>query len=153
MQTVGRLCRSHIRPLFLPATYVEVRGGPPPPHTPLKRAYDLVGTLFCILILNYIASPFMLLTWHDSILGWSRLSWYGHWIIFGALAFFYGGGIKTLKGIQAGRVKKSGMAQELKEMPSGLSTGAATPDVQTLPPLDAVAKEVEKSEFMRNLST
>ncbi|EKM59433.1 uncharacterized protein PHACADRAFT_249920 [Phanerochaete carnosa HHB-10118-sp] len=153
MQTVGRLCRSHIRPLFLPATYVEVRGGPPPPHTPLKRVYDIVGTLSCILILNYIAAPFMLLTWHDSLLGWSRLAWYGHGIIFGAMAFFYGGGIKMLKGIQAGRVKKSGMAQELKEVPSGLSTGTATPSIQTLPPLDAVAKEVEKSEFMRNLST
>ena len=114
MQTVGRLCRSHIRPLFLPASYVEVRGGPPPPQTPLKRAYDAVGTATCILILNYLAAPFMLLTWHDSILGWSRLAWYGHWLVFGAMAFFYGGGIKALKRAQAERAKKpEGIPREL----------------------------------------
>lgn len=153
VQTVGRLCRSHIRPLFLPATYVEVRGGPPPPQTPIKRAYDIVGTVVCILTLNYLAAPFMLLTWRDSILGWSRLAWYGHWMVFGALAFFYGGGIKMLKRMQAERVKKAGVAKGLEEVPSGIATGATTPGVQTLPPLDDVAREVERTEFMRNLST
>lgn len=153
VQTVGRLCRSNIRPLFLSPTYVEVRGGPPPPQTPLKTLYDFVGTLSAVAILNYITTPFILLTWRDSILAWNRLGWYGHWMIFGSLAFFYAGGLKMLKRIQAQRVKKAGVSQELKEIPSGLSTGTTTPGVQTLPPLDDVARQVEKTEFMRNLST
>ncbi|GJE84957.1 MBOAT-domain-containing protein [Phanerochaete sordida] len=153
VQTVGRLCRSHVRPLFLPATWVEVRGGPPPPATPLKRAYDAVGTVACILTLNFLAAPFMLLTWRDSLLGWSRLGWYGLWMVFGAMAFFYAGGIKLLRRAQAARVQRAGVAKELREVPSGVATGATTPRVEVLPPFDDVAKEVERSEFMRNLST
>ncbi|PSR73493.1 hypothetical protein PHLCEN_2v10785 [Hermanssonia centrifuga] len=152
VQTVGRLCRSHIRPLFLPATYVASRTAPPPPQTFIKRVYDLVGTLTCILILNYLAAPFMLLTWHDSILGWSRLAWYGHVMIVSAMAFFYGGGTGFLKRIQAARVKKAGVGKS-ETNGNGTPSGATTPNlVQTLPPLDDVAKEMEKTKFMRNLN-
>ena len=152
MQTIGRLCRSNLRPLFLPATFVEVRGGPAPPQTLAKRAYDVVGIVACIFILNYLAAPFMLLTVRDSLLAWSRLAWYGHWAMLAALTFFYTGGIRWLKHLQAARVKKAG---GVKQTGSGGSTsGTATPvnGNQTLPPLDDVAKEMEKTAFMRNFN-
>ena len=162
VQTVGRLARSNIRPLFLPSTYVVSRTSPPPPQTPLKIAYDIAGTMYSPLILNYVAAPFMLLTWKDSMLAWSRLGWYGHWITFGPLAFFYLGGSKLLKGAQMKRVKKAGVKvdKDVKVEVNGNGStktpvngsGAATPRVQTLPPFDDVAKEVENSEFMRKFN-
>ena len=103
MQTIGRLCRSNLRPLFLPADFVEVRGGPAPPQTLVKRAYDIAGVVASIFVLNYLAAPFMLLTLKNSILAWSRLAWYGHWVIIGSLAFFYLGGTRWLRRTQAAR--------------------------------------------------
>ena len=71
------MCRSNLRPLVLPATYVATRDAPPPPQTPAKQAYDLVGTVCTLLLLNYMAAPFMLLSIQDSVTGWSRLGHYG----------------------------------------------------------------------------
>lgn len=153
MQTVGRLCRSNIRPLFLPANYVEQRGGPAPPQTTTKRVYDFVGAVLTTLILNYMASPFMLLSFHDSILGWSRLGWYGHILIGGSLAFFYLGGTKFLRKTQAARAKKAGVAVNGKATTNGNGKSAPTTPgvVPVLPPLDSVVKEVEKTTFAKNL--
>ncbi|KAI0092435.1 MBOAT, membrane-bound O-acyltransferase family-domain-containing protein [Irpex rosettiformis] len=152
VQTVGRLCRSNIRPLFLPATYVEQRGAPPPPQTAIKRVYDFIGAILTTMILNYMAAPFMLLTWHDSILGWSRLGWYGHIAIGGTLAFFHLGGTKFLKKTQAARAKKAGVAVNGKATTTPHGSGTSTPgEVPVLPPLDSMVKEVEKAAFARKL--
>lgn len=145
VQTVARLCRSHIRPLFLPTTYVATRGAPPPPQTLPKRMYDLVGTICCVLLLNYQAAPFMLLTVRDSLLGWSRLGWYGHIMVGSALLFFYGGGIKILKGVQKARLRQAGV--KIVEAPVAVPTaGIATPQPAAfpVPPLDEAAKTIEK---------
>ncbi|KAG0700048.1 MBOAT, membrane-bound O-acyltransferase family-domain-containing protein [Suillus ampliporus] len=84
------LCRANLRPLVLPP--------PGAPTTTTKRIYDWSGTFVSILILNYVAAPFMLLTFTDSIEAWRRLHWYGFWIVFSTLAFFWLGGSKFLKG-------------------------------------------------------
>lgn len=159
VQTIGRLCRSHLRPLFLPADYVTARGAPPPPQTPLKTAYDAAGTLATVLVLNYIVTPFMLLTWADSRAGWAALGWYGNYVVFGALAFFYLGGTRVLRHVQAARAKRAGVRTEkmadgsVKTTVNGSISGAATPArAQTLPPLDDVAQEVENTEFMRKFN-
>ena len=164
MQTVGRLCRTHLRPVFLVPTYVAARGAPPPPQTALKTFYDIAGTASCILVLNYLAAPFMLLTWRDSIVGWTRLAWYGHFMVFGALAFFYAGGTKSLKRCQAARMRKAGVKPqaaangakngEAKVNGNGSTTvsGATTPRVQYMPPVDDVAKEVEATKLMHKFS-
>jgi lysophospholipid acyltransferase len=124
-----------------------MRGGPPPPQTSLKRAYDIAGVVSCILVLNFMAAPFMLLTLHDSFLAWSRLGWYGLWMVFGALAFFFGGGSRWLKSMQARRVMKvPGEAKILA------SSGTLTPGIQTLPPVDELMQEMEKTGLMRHLS-
>lgn len=141
VQTVGRLCRSHLRPLFLPPTYVTARGAPPPPQTLMKQLYDFAGTFCCILVLNYLAGPFMLLSARDSLLGWSRLAWYGHVFVGGALVFFYGGGIKILRGIQKQRVKAAG---GVKVDGAGTPTEGSTKNGLPVPPVDEAAKRVEK---------
>lgn len=91
--SAARLARQNIRPLFLPTSL----NSPPPP---LKRVYDVAGTITSIIILNYTAAPFILLSARDSIYTWRLLGWYGHIIVMGGLACFYLGGTKYLKGLQ-----------------------------------------------------
>lgn len=85
-------------------------------------------------------------------MAWSRLAWYGHIMVFGTLAFFYGGGTKVLHRMRAQQVHKAGKDKE-ERLRSAESSGYNTPArVQTLPPLDDVAREMEKTEFMRKLN-
>ena len=93
--TAARLARSNIRPLLLPA--------PGERPSAAKEVYDITGTLLSTAILNYAASPFMLLTARDSFLAWSRLGYYGHIIIGGGLVFFYAGGTKYFRRLQKER--------------------------------------------------
>jgi lysophospholipid acyltransferase len=106
---------------------------PPPgePTTITKRIYDLTGTFAGILILNYVAAPFMLLTFSDSIEAWRRLHWYGFWMIGSTLAFFWLGGSSFLKALQKkeGKVAEKVMTPESHVMP---------------PPLDDVAEELKE---------
>ncbi|KZT12889.1 MBOAT-domain-containing protein [Laetiporus sulphureus 93-53] len=153
IQTAQRLSRRLLRPLFLPATYISAKNAPPPPKTLIKRAYDVAGVIASFMILNYAVTPFMLLTVRDSLLAWSRLAWYGHIMVFGALAFFYGGGGKLLKKLQASRVaaavKKRERLSEQAEIDSGAVSEA---EALTLPPYDEAAKELEDTvELMRRL--
>lgn len=97
--------------------------------TMTKRIYDWTGTVASILILNYVAAPFMLLTFTDSIEAWRTLHWYGFWIVGSTLAFFWLGGSKFLKALQ----KKEGKVAEK----------VITPESHVMPPpLDDVADEL-----------
>lgn len=150
VQTVQRLTRKNFRPLFLPATYIASRTAPPPPQTSLKRAYDIAGTACSLLILNYAVTPFMLLTMRDSILAWSRLGWYGHVIVGSALVFFYCGGTKLLRRMQAARVKRVGAV--VREKTSVDSSADESRMSLMLPPVDEAAREIESSDFMRSIN-
>ncbi|KAI0080680.1 MBOAT-domain-containing protein [Panus rudis PR-1116 ss-1] len=145
-QTVGRLCRTYIRPLFLPASYVAARGAPPPPQTFLKRAYDVIGIVNTLIVLNYMAGPFMLSTIENCLITWSRLWWYGHFLLGGALVFFYCGGIRMLRRIQAQRVKQAGGIPKaaVDGQIAGTGSGSATPSMSKMAaPLDDLARELE----------
>ncbi|KAF9268285.1 MBOAT-domain-containing protein [Marasmius fiardii PR-910] len=117
--TAARLARANIRPLVL--------SEPGQSASLAKHLYDLIGTLTSIVVLNYVTPPFMVLTWNDSIEVWTRLGWYGHIIVMGGLIFFYAGGAKFFRSLQA----KDGK----KKTPNG--SGADTPVVEKtfqLPP-------------------
>lgn len=117
--TAARLARTNIRPLLVPTPGEKPSG--------LKAFYDLLGSVLSTAILNYAASPFMLLTASSSFTTWSRLGYYGHVIIGGALVFFYAGGTKYFKRLQAERgivVPARGVAT-----PSG-GSGANTPTAE-----------------------
>lgn len=60
------------------------------------------------------------------------------WMVFGSMAFFYGGGTAWLKGIQAKRVRRANAA-------AVSMGGPGTPGVApTVPPVDAVFQKVER---------
>ncbi|KAH9999482.1 hypothetical protein BJV77DRAFT_1058480 [Russula vinacea] len=145
--TVARLARSTFRPLLCPvvseptghksADGRNARSSQPPAGL-LKTAYDVVGTICTVLMVNFIATPFILLHTSDSIEAWRRLCWYGLWMILGAMVFFYSGGTAWLKGLQAERVRRENVA-------SVFTSGTVTPSVPpTVLPLDAVFREAEK---------
>ncbi|KAG9219407.1 hypothetical protein CCMSSC00406_0005301 [Pleurotus cornucopiae] len=106
--TASRLARSNIRTLLL-----SPEGQPP---TLAKRLYDLGGIFLSMLIINYAATPFMLLDVRKSLAAWSNLGWYGHVIVGGALLFFYGGGTHFLRRFQPPKPKAKSS-----------SSGTATP--------------------------
>ena len=131
--TAARLARSGIRPLLLPPA-----SNPSASPSLLKRIYDLFGILLSIFILNYTASPFVLLSARDSLLTWSRLGWYGHVVVLGGLVFFYAGGTKFLSGLQ----KAKGISVPSSKVPVSVQNGTATPLSEktfTLPPSVDVA--------------
>ncbi|THH12341.1 hypothetical protein EW145_g8 [Phellinidium pouzarii] len=137
VQTVGRLCRSNIRPLLLPANISKNAKELPPP-TLAKRVYDIISVVCAVMLINYAAMPFMLLGLRESLNGWSAVGWYGHVIIGGAMAFFYLGGTQYLQGVQAKRVKKL----DAPKKDSGLSTpGMPNPMAA---PVDVALDEVDK---------
>jgi len=146
--TLARLARSSIRPLLLPVAlettghkYVNGRDAKPSQPSPslFKRAYDVVGTVCTILVTNFICTPFIILHISDGIEAWRRLCWYGLWMIFGGMVFFYSGGTVWLKSHQAERVGRTNAA---KVSPSEPGTPAGIPP--TVMPFDAVFREAEK---------
>ncbi|TRM68568.1 MBOAT, membrane-bound O-acyltransferase family-domain-containing protein [Schizophyllum amplum] len=104
---LGRLMRTNVRPLLLPAP-----GAPP---SLAKRVYDVSGRLASQVLVNYAAAPFMLLTVSASVHCWNQVAWYGHVLVGGGLVFFYAGGARYCKRLQA----KRGSAQA--------ATGTTTP--------------------------
>jgi len=110
--SAARLARNNIRPLLLPA--------PNQPPSVVKRIYDLAGNVLSILVLNYAAAPFMILTVTDSLAVWKRLGFYGHIIVFGGLLFFRVGGSGYFKRLQV----KRGIVEQAKK-PKGAANGTS----------------------------
>jgi len=145
--TVARLTRSTIRPLVLPVVPGPTGHKPAGGHDAnssqsraslLKSAYDVAGTVCAILVVNFTSTPFIILHLPDSIKAWRRLHWYGLWMIFGGMAFFYSGGAAWLKGLQARRVRRANAA-------TVSTNGSSTPSTPpTVPPVDAAFRMAEK---------
>ena len=145
--TVARLSRSTFRPLVLSVVSGPVdskaanghNAKPPiPPSTLVKTAYDIAGTVCTVMLANFGVIPHILLYWSDSAEAWHRLHWYGLWMVFGSMAFFYGGGTAWLKGVQAKRVRRA------NAVPASSSRPGTPGDAPTVPPVDAVFREAEK---------
>lgn len=141
MTSVSRLSRANIRPLFLPA--------PGTPPSVLKHAYDIAGIIVTVTCTNFVCTPFMLLTLRDSLEAWRALDWYGLWIIFGGLAFFYAGGGKALKSFHPTDTAKKRQVQIPGVTPlNGIVTNDAGTTTPMTPgfvaPFNVVAKGVEK---------
>ena len=71
------------------------------------------------MILNYAASPFIILSAKDCIETWKLLGWYGHIVVMGSLLFFYAGGAAFLKGLQ----KTMGVAPPPRPTANGKTNG------------------------------
>ena len=69
--------------------------------------YDVAGTVCAVLLVNFAAIPFILLYLTEGIEVWRRLNYYGLWMVFGSMGFFYGGGARFLMAIQAKRMRRA----------------------------------------------
>lgn len=110
------------------------------------------------MLVNYAAAPFMLLTVEDSLECFSRVAWYGYFIVGGSLFFFYAGGSRSLKKAQAKRVVnyQATLAEEKEREESvngtaydsdggsGIVTPSSSDETHVVPPLDLMAEELEK---------
>ncbi|KAI0035646.1 MBOAT-domain-containing protein [Vararia minispora EC-137] len=134
--TAARLVRQYIRPLVIPVPPSIQPGSKakPPPLTPLKRAYDVLGTSVTFLVLNFVSAPFLLLSARNSVEVWARVDYYGLWMVFATLAFFYSGGRTWLKSLQARRVRNIEHAIEKEECDPSVA----------LPPVDQAINEVRQ---------
>ncbi|KAF8960202.1 endoplasmic reticulum protein [Flammula alnicola] len=122
----ARQARANFRPLLVPP--IADPHAPVPPPTLAKRVYDLLGIILSAMILNYAASPFILLSATDSMLTWQRLGWYGHIIVLGGLVFFYAGGTRFFRGLQ----KKRGVLPPPRgAKPAGAANGNGTASVMS----------------------
>jgi lysophospholipid acyltransferase len=74
----------------------------------------VIGSLSALTIMNFATVPFLLLTVKDSLEAWATLRWYGLFMVFGALAFFYAGGERVLKGVIRQREKEGRLYVEKK---------------------------------------
>jgi lysophospholipid acyltransferase len=146
--TLARLARSSIRPLFLPVVsettgHKSTNGhdarSSQPSASLFKTAYDVAGTVCTVLVVNFVCTPFILLHLSDGIESWRRLYWYGLWMIFGGMVFFYSGGAGWLKSHQAERVRRANAGCVSSSGP-GTPAGVSP----TVMPLDAVFREAEK---------
>jgi len=116
------------------------------------------------MLVNYAAAPFMLLNVEDSLECFSRVAWYGYFIVGGSLFFFYAGGTRSLNKAQAKRVydyqKKveeekerqerqesvDGTAYE-SESGSGTATPSSSDETHVIPPFDLMmAERMEKHQ-------
>jgi len=162
---IARLARQNLRPLFLhPLEIVPpvipskpdrweklrqaVRDTPPPPPSLPKRVYDIVGTIATLLLLNFMVAPFMVWHWMDTVEIWSRMDWYGTWMVGLGYAFFYGGGAKLCKNLKEKRL------QEAKKNIVGVEEEYVHPTLRTkdmegigmnaVPPVDEAMTEFEE---------
>ncbi|KAF9563341.1 endoplasmic reticulum protein [Agrocybe pediades] len=121
----ARQARANFRPLL-----VAPASKPNAPNSAFKPIYDLGGIVLSAMILNYAASPFIILSAKDSVTTWKALGWYGHVIVMGSLVFFYAGGTKFFRNLQ----KKMGVLPPPRGKPAasgadsnGNSSGTSTP--------------------------
>jgi lysophospholipid acyltransferase len=137
--TAARLARSNFRPLVLPPPGKET--------TSVKRAYDILATFLSVTTLNYVTAPFMMSTIHNSFIVWSRLGFYGHFTIFGALLFFFLGGTSYCRKLQA---RRGLLPPKAKVTANGIRSGESTPiqekNFMVPPPIDNIVPSIKLKE-------
>lgn len=154
VSSAARQVRTYIRPFFLPALLPPKSKVLPPP-TLIKRVYDVLGTVACLVIINYMAAPFMLLELRPSIKAWTTLLWYGHVTVLGWLILGQAGGFRWLGKLVKARAEKAASKEamkvhmEMEERENKLASGMMTPSTSggtlVVPPFDVAMKGMEEA--------
>lgn len=88
----------------------------PPPQTPIKTLYDIVGTICTLTTLNFAVVPFLLLDARLSIRAWREVDFYALYMIFVPfLVLNVFGGVGVLKKYQKRRDRKRTEREEEQE--------------------------------------
>lgn len=88
----------------------------PPPQTPIKTLYDIVGTICTLTTLNFAVVPFLLLDARLSIRAWREVDFYALYMIFiPFLVLNVFGGVGVLKKYQKRRDRKRTEREEEQE--------------------------------------
>ncbi|KAH8088169.1 MBOAT, membrane-bound O-acyltransferase family-domain-containing protein, partial [Filobasidium floriforme] len=88
--SLGRQMRHLVRPFFLPENIASHSTVP-------KQIYDVLSWLTVMSLINYVVAAFLLLSWHDCLLAWTRMGWAGHAVIGIAWIGLKYGGARWLK--------------------------------------------------------
>ena len=162
---VARLARQNLRPLFLHLREIvppvipsktdkweklrqALKDIPPPPPSLPKRVYDTMGTIATLLLLNFSAAPFTVWHWGDTMEVWSRMDWYGIWMVGLGYAFFYGGGAKLCKDLKEKRLQSAekdiiGVEEEYVH-PTLRTKDMEGIGMNAIPPVDEAITEFEE---------
>ncbi|EFZ03510.2 MBOAT family protein [Metarhizium robertsii ARSEF 23] len=127
IQTAAKNFRRLVRPFFLDA----ITGGP----SPRKKYYDAASFIVTQLTFSFATTPFLVLTFADSIRAWSRVYFYGAaWTVIGLL-FFASPGKTVLK---AELEKRQGKAS------AKLVRSASTDSLTGKDPILGISKDPER---------
>ncbi|KAI1420577.1 membrane-bound O-acyltransferase domain-containing protein 1 [Xylaria sp. FL1777] len=80
VQTAAKHYRRNVRPFFIDAATQK--------PLPNKKYYDLASWLATQTTFSFVASPFIILGFKESLQVWSRVNFYAVFTTFGTLAFF-----------------------------------------------------------------
>jgi lysophospholipid acyltransferase len=109
-----------------------------------------MGTTVTLLLFNFMAAPFVVCYWRDTMEVWSRMDWYGIWIVGLGYAFFSGGGTKLCKNLKEVRLQKAektpvGIEEEYVH-PTLRTKGMEGTRMNVTPPVDEVMTGFEVVE-------
>ncbi|KAG9014403.1 lysophospholipid acyltransferase [Tulasnella sp. 427] len=155
VSTAARHVRTYIRPFFLPALLPPKSKVLPPPSL-VKRAYDVVGTMATLALLNYLVAPFMLLELRPSVQAWNSMLWYGHGLVLLWLGWGqYLGGFRWLGKLIKVRAEKAAskdamklhleLEEREKKLASGMMTPSSSGGTLAIPPFDVAVKGMEEA--------
>ncbi|KAG5980743.1 hypothetical protein E4U55_003696 [Claviceps digitariae] len=80
IQTAAKNLRRHVRPFFLDSS----TGKP----SPSKKYYDMASLVVTQLTFSFATTPFLVLSFSDSLRAWSRVYFYGAALTIACLVFF-----------------------------------------------------------------
>ncbi len=95
---------------------------------PSKRYYDMLSFLATQLVFSFTVTPFVLLTFKDSFLAWSRVYFYAIIGVAASMAFFASPARPALRQMIDERARRAGVAAA-GTRPDGLHRTASTDSV------------------------
>lgn len=142
VQTAAKHYRRNIRPFFIDPVSQK--------PLPSKKYYDFVSWLATQTTFSFVAAPFIILGFKDSLEVWSRVNYYAIITTFSTLAFFASPAKSHLRKMlekksreAGGHLSRTTSAENLKEPVLGLS---ADPGKDINEAIQEIQVEVEKAK-------
>jgi len=147
LQSLGKKFRTNVRPFFLPPDYANLSAEQREQAdlSLAKGIYDVLCVLGVHATLNFVVMPFLLLDVRSTLQAWSKVGYYGLYLIFIPYAFFLLGGGGRLKAVQKQRAKRAGVDVDAVEKQRLEAKKTGKPGVNFAPDVpEAARKELKK---------